>query len=524
MLRARWIFVLGASLALSAPVACGVSADAGNVPVIPPTLTSVSPAQISARGGAVLVVQGTQFSEGTTVQFGDTNAAAVELVSPTELKVTAPPLFAGVTSLKISESAGTAELTNSVTVSALDLRFVQAPSYALALVNDVDAGADASIAADAGILPSPPVNAAVSDDFDGDGDQDLVTCAQGEPCQFLANDGQGNFVDTATAGGSPRFTSGSTSAHSLAMADFDGDGDSDLFLAPAAGAAMVETNDGKASFTETQIGWIQTSDAGKEEETDAGTPIDDPVTAVAAADLNGDGKPELVVGNASGTGVPFRILNNASSANGIHFTQAPDDAVPTRPWAVHAIAIGDVDKNGEPDIVVATPGAADGIELRLLLGDKGIYTEVRGGLPNVPNLAVTALAVADVNGDGAVDILAAGQGQDRLLVNDGSGHFFDSSATSMPLDDTTASSIMLVDLDRDRDLDLLIGNQNAVTRLYLNDGKGVFSDHTPLVPLVAQNASWVSATDVDGDSCPDLVLLCAAPTTPRLYLSVEPTP
>ena len=523
-MRAQFIFIFGASLIVAAPVACGVSADAGNPAPIPPTLTGVSPAQISARGGDVLVLQGSQFTKDTTVKFGDANAATVQLVSTSELKVTAPPLFAGVTSVTISEPAGNADLPNSVTVAALDLRFVQAPTYSLAIVNDVDAGADASVSADAGDLPSPPVNAAVSDDFDGDGDQDLVTCAQGETCHFLANDGQGNFQDTSTTGGSPRFTSGSLNANSLAMADFDGDGDQDLFLAPAAGPAIVETNDGKASFTETGIGWTQTNDAGVEEETDAGAPIDDPVSAVATGDLNGDGKPDLVVGNATGKGVPFRILQNNSTTTGIHFMQAAADSVPVRDWKVSGIAIGDVDENGQADLVIATPGETDGVELRLLLGNGGIYTEVRGGLPNVPNLAVTALAVADVNGDGALDILAAGQGQDRLLVNDGSGHFFDSSATSMPLDDTTATSIMLVDLDRDRDLDLVIGNQNAVTRLYLNGGKGVFSDHTPLIPLVAQNASWVSATDVNGDSCADLILLCAAPTTPRLYLSVEPLP
>jgi hypothetical protein len=523
-MRARFLFVLGASLVVAAPVACGVSADAGNPAPIPPTLTSVTPAQISARGGEVLVLQGSQFTSETTVKFGDANAASVQLVSSSELKVTAPPLYAGTTSVSISESAGNAELTNAVTVAALDLRFVQAPTYSLAIVNDVDAGPDASLPADAGDVPSPPINAAVSDDFDGDGDQDLVTCAQDETCHFLENDGKGNFEDTATAGGPARFTSGSMNAQSLAMADFDGDGDQDLFLAPATGAAIVETNDGKAMFTETAVGWTQTNDAGVEEETDAGTPIDDPVSAVAAADLNGDGKPDLVVGTANGSGVPLRILTNTSSSDGIHFTQAAAASVPTRDWKVSGIAVADIDHDGNADIIVSTPGEADGVELRLLLGDKGIYTEARGGLPNVPNLAVTALAVADVNGDGAADILAAGQGQDRLLVNDGSGHFFDSSATSMPLDDTTATSAMLVDLDRDRDLDLVIGNLNAVTRLYLNDGKGVFSDHTPLVPLVAQNASWVSGTDVNGDSCPDLVLLCAAPTTPRLYLSVEPLP
>jgi hypothetical protein len=132
--------------------------------------------------------------------------------------------------------------------------------------------------------------------------------------------------------------------------------------------------------------------------------------------------------------------------------------------------------------------------------------------------------VADVTGDKAVDIIAAGVGQDRLLVNDGTGHFFDSSGTSMPLDDTTATSIDLVDLDRDRDLDLVIGNQGAATRLYLNDGAGVFHDYTPLLPLVSSNAAWVSAADVDGDSDQDIFIVSAAPTTPRLYLSVEKLP
>lgn len=519
MLHRVWWPVLAASFLLATDIACGVSDDAGNVAAAPPTLTSVTPAQISARGGDVLTLHGSEFAAGITVQFGDASAESVKVVSPTELTVTAPPLFAGPVTIKTAGTSGTAELTNAVTVLALDLRFVQAPSYSLTLTNDFDAGADAATDQDAG--PSPPLSAAASADFDGDGDSDLVTCAATEECHFLANDGKGNFADTSSDG--THFASGSMNAVTLVTDDFDGDGDRDLVVAPASGFAVIETNGGTARFSESPLAWTQVGDGGAAEE-DGGSAAIDPVTAMASGDLDGDGKPDLVVGNATGAGAPFRIFKNTSSSGAIRFLQSAPGVVPTRDWAVRGIALGDVDGNGSVDIVVATPGSADHVELRLLLGDKGIFTEAHGGLPNVVDAQVTALAMADVNGDGAIDIVAAGKGQDRLLINDGSGHFFDSSSTSMPLDDTTATSMMLVDLDRDRDLDLIIGNQGAVTRLYLNDGTGVFGDATPVLPIAADDAAWVHAADVDGDSDQDIFVFSAAPTVSRLYLSVESLP
>jgi hypothetical protein len=295
-------------------------------------------------------------------------------------------------------------------------------------------------------------------------------------------------------------------------ADFDGDGDLDLFLGlGASGPGMVLQNSGEAVFT----------DAG----TDALPADTDAFSAVAVGDLDGDGSPDLVIGNSTPDTIPLRIYFNASSGSGgaVRFTPAKDGAVPAADWIVSAIALADVDGDHDLDLIVATPGASDGVGLRLLRHDGDAFHEVPGGLPGGAVGAVAAIAAGDVTGDGAVDLVLTGAGQDRLLINDGTGHFFDATGSGMPLDASKGTSIALVDLDRDRDLDLVIGNAGAETRLYLNNGSGRFLDHTPALPIHLDETVWVGVLNVDGDGDSDIVLLDAAPAPARLYLSVEPT-
>jgi hypothetical protein len=493
-----------ATLALLGAALASCSSHGGDL-----TLTTVSPAQISARGGAPMTLQGTGFADGAEVRLGDVPVSALKVASASELTFTAPPLFAGAVDVKVSTADGrSAELANGVEVLRLDLRFVEAPPYALPSAPGGDGGAPDGGASDGGApdVGSPgTVTGAALADFDGDGHPDLITCAAGEACRFLANDGQGNFTDQPG-----HFPAATPDTRALLAADFDGDGDLDLFLGVGTGGpGVVYQNQGQGIFVDVGPGALP---AG------AGS-----FSAAAAGDLDGDGLPDLVIGGASADGTPLRVYVNAGKSDPLHFTAAAG-AAPAADWVVSAIALADFDGDGSLDVLVATTSPEEGIALRLLHNDGGALHEVDAGLPAHLPGAIRALAAGDVSGDGAADLVVSGDGQDRLFLNDGTGHFFDATVASMPLDDSPGTSIALVDLDRDRHLDLVIGNDRAQTRLYLNDGAGHFSDHTPLLPIVADPTVWVGVADVNGDSASDVLVINATPTPANLYLSVEPLP
>jgi hypothetical protein len=470
-------------------------------------LSSVSPAQISARGGAAMTLQGQGFTGDSAVLLGTDAVKALKIVSASECTFTAPPLFAGPLDVTVTAAAGnSAKLAGAVDVLRLDLRFVEAPPYALPAAPD--GGAPDAGTPDGGVIPTGgTVTGAALADFDGDGHPDLVTCAANEICRFLENDGRGNFTDVPY-----RFPEVPSDTRALAAADFDGDGDLDLFLGVGTGGpGVVYQNQGKGTFAPVGSPFVPAVPADM-----------DAFSAVAVGDLDGDGLPDLVIGNSTGGGTPLRVLQNASKGGSIQFLAAVDGAAPAADWVVSAIALADFDGDGKLDVLLATTNKADGIALRFLRNDGSKLSEVDVGLPKMLTGTIRALAAGDVSGDGAVDLVVSGDGQDRLFLNDGTAHFFDATVASMPVDDAKGTSIALVDLDRDRHLDLLIGNDGAETRLYLNDGAGNFSDHTPLLPIFADPTVWVGVADVDGDAASDLLVINAAPTPAHLYLSVEP--
>jgi hypothetical protein len=454
-------------------------------------LTSVSPREISARGGETLTLRGSGFGEGAAVRLGGERVKTVKVVSEEEIQLSTPPLYAGPLTVAVETVDGqSAEL--KVDVQPLDLRFSEAPPFALSW--DLET----------------PISAVALGDFDRDGDPDLVTCAAGASCRLLRNDGRGNFADTPEGKSGPRFPAAMLDTRVITAADFDGDGALDLFLGLGSeGPGAVYRNNGAATFT----------DAGP----DTFAALVDPVTAVAAGDLDGDGRPDLVIADGTADTVPLRVYLNRSKGGAIAFSLAESWSIPERDWIVSAMTLVDVDGDGALDLVLATPSASDGVGLRLLLHHGKGFEDATARLPSGIAGEIAAIAAGDVNGDGAPDLVAVGAGQDRLLLNDGSGHFFDATLASMPLDAAPGTSVALVDLNRDRHPDLVIGNAGAETRLYLNDGTGRFLDHTPLLPIQADQTLWVAATNVDGDADEDLLILNSPPAAPRLYLSVEPS-
>jgi hypothetical protein len=440
----------------------------------PLSVIGASPSVVSARGGTRITITGINFTAASRVAIEGIPVPST-LVSPTELTIVAPPLFAGRLPLQVNEgTTWRSELVGGLEVLPLQLRYVEAPPHSLP-------------------LPAIPLRTAATADIDGDGDEDLLTC--GDACSFWLNDGRGNFDGIAADAGSliPTLPAG---ARFLALEDLDVDGDPDLLFAFADGGAMY-LNEG-ARF---------------EGPSDWRLPLG--TVATARGDLDGDGQLDLVTASASGLRVAF-------NEGGAQFSERDAGALELPP--VRALTLADVNGDAQLDVIAATVAVHDGVALRLFLNRAGVLTEVPGGLPGGPVRPVTALAAADLDGDHSVDLICVGAGQDRLLLNDGAAHFFDATSTLLPVDGSAGTSVALIDLDRDRDLDLLIGNDGATTRLYLNDGTGRFIDRTPLLPVRAESIAAVATSDLDGDGDSDLLVLPSMADQAHLYLSVEPAP
>ncbi len=145
------------------------------------------------------------------------------------------------------------------------------------------------------------------------------------------------------------------------------------------------------------------------------------------------------------------------------------------------------------------------------LAGQQFKTMTRPGLPSGKQ-ATFKLAVGDVNGDGMPDIVYANMGttvpgtQNQLYLADGKGGYVDATKTNLPVKTDWSGAVVLADLDGDSDLDIVFGNLGGDSKLYLNDGKGVFKDAGTKLPYVPTTIYAIVAGDVDGDKDLDLVM------------------
>jgi hypothetical protein len=137
-----------------------------------------------------------------------------------------------------------------------------------------------------------------------------------------------------------------------------------------------------------------------------------------------------------------------------------------------------------------------------------------------------SLTVADINGDGNEDVFIGGaKGQAaKIYLNNGNDSYTISNQKDLESDanyeDTAAS---FFDADGDGDQDLLVGSggnekadqANYKNRLYLNNGKGVFTKSTTNIPTTNNNVSVIASNDFDGDG--DIDVFIGSRSDPGVY-------
>lgn len=299
-------------------------------------------------------------------------------------------------------------------------------------------------------------------DVDGDGDEDvLITGDSHSPdhiSRLYINDGMGNFSEKA---GTP-FDGVKHSA--IAFSDVDGDDDEDVLITGEVSSvsriSKLYLNDGAGNFTE-----------------QTGSPFEAVRhSSVAFADVDKDGDVDVLIsGTIDAFGIDFMsklYINDGMGNFSEQIGQAFEGV-----W-VGSVAFSDVDGDGDQDLLITGGGSSGGRIARLYINDgTGNFSEQTGS--SLEGVWVSSLAFSDVDQDGDPDVLitgenSSGEATSILYANDGVGNF--SEVSGSPFEGVSRGSIAFADVDGDGAKDVLItgtkdafGNQ-PVSTLFTNDG------------------------------------------------------
>ena len=210
-----------------------------------------------------------------------------------------------------------------------------------------------------------------------------------------------------------------------------------------------------------------------------------------------DGKPNRLYRNDKG------VFTDVASAAGVA------DSRPTR-----AVAWADVDADGDPDLLLGFTPLKDASVLKLYRNNAGAFADVtaESGLM-VPTGAVRQPAWVDIDGDGDLDLFIAFRDRANALYRNDAGKLTDVAA-SVGLDDKRRTvGAVWFDYDEDGDLDVAVANMDGdANGLFRNDA-GKFTDAAATAgvawggraPKAAGNGTVrVCAADVDSDGKFDL--------------------
>ncbi len=281
---------------------------------------------------------------------------------------------------------------------------------------------------------APAATALVAGDFNLDGNADLASANwQTHNISIFLGDGAGAFTKTA----GPVLGSGSSFfVYSMAVSDFNLDGKQDLAVA-SEGESLVRIflGDGKGAFI-----------AGP----NSPITVQNGPYSIISADLNLDGKPDLVTANRYAATVT--ILRGIGDGRLVVQTSIPSGG------DSRYAAVGDFNRDGKPDLAVSNSlptTVNDTVTIMHGDGNLGftIYTSVVVG--DRPR----NIAVADFNGDGLQELAVVSEGNDNvaLIIPNPVGGY---SVIKYPAGDLPVA-IKAGDYNRDGKIDIATANFNS---------------------------------------------------------------
>lgn len=404
-------------------------------------------------------------------------------------------------------------------------------------------------------------------DVNGDGKLDVLVanwcsgyhavglCLEGGNVGVSLGNGDGTFrpVVTYSSGGAGYF------AFSLFVADVNGDGRMDVLVAngcpvgtspicPTGGSVGVLLGNGDGTFQAVRnyisqglVAWMTAADVNGDGKVDVlvanrdggsngegsvavllgrGDGTFEPAKTytsggleanfVTVADVNADGHPDLLVVNSW-------VCNNCPGSVGVLLSNGDGTFRPVVAYGGlygSAAAVVDVNNDGKPDLLLTEGGGYGGGEMIVLLGNgdgtfRPAVAYLTGGLYNAPP------EIVDVNGDGKLDLVIAEacypsfDGCIAIMLGNGDGTF--RSPVTYPSGGVGTMSLITEDVDGDGKTDVVSVSQcgqscKNVGLISVMPGNGDGTFRAALsYSSGGRTATWVGAADINGDGRPDLL-------------------
>lgn len=409
-----------------------------------PTISSFAPA--SGMIGTSVIISGTNFNAvpANNIVFFGAVKATVTLGSTTALTVTVP--------------GGATYQPLSVLDNATGLSGYSSKPFIVTFVNPAGPGMPVNF-----YKPKVDFNTATNPhsvaigDLDGDGRPDMVVAnSNSNTLSVLQNISSPGPITGTSFAAKVDFATG-TFTSQVAIGDVDGDGNPDL----------VVVNNNNVSILRNTPAGVTINPGSFAAKVDFDLVFTGPVF-VAIGDLDGDGKPDLAVANPPSNNVS--VLRNTSTPGVISLAPKVNFATGFTPFSV---AIGDIDGDGKPELVV--PNAAAGANsISVLRNTSTPGTIVVGSFAAKVDFTVglipRSVAIGDIDGDGKADVVAANSQAAStnlsVLRNTSTAGSITAGSFALKVDFTTGTSpysVAVGDADGDGKIDMMVVNQNSNT-------------------------------------------------------------
>lgn len=312
---------------------------------------------------------------------------------------------------------------------------------------------------------------------------DVVALADGATSQVLLLRGDSSPAILTVGGASI-----SPDPTALASGDIDGDGVADVAVGHGStGAVTLLRREGDTLMVSQSVA------------------TDGPVSALAIADVNQDGRSDLLV---AGSGGSLSVYLNTTARQG--FARAFSTSAGIAP--VGLLVVDDrtqglrVNADGRPDVLLLDRGSND-IQVFHGLGDGRFEFSAR--LVVGPDPVAFTFGDFSEDDEGAVDLVTTNAGDGTISVVRGSGGGSFQTALSFGTGPRPIAGVV-ADFDRDGFPDLVTANEGNGTVSFLRgNGRGSLRDHVDLAALPNPNA--LATADFDGNGWPDLVVAALDP-------------